>query len=109
MISVMASKWVADAFGLDGIYPAWIALRQYPWLPPTSRTFRDGGETAVHTMRPAARLVVVRDACALGELQRLAREHPYRAFPVVRGERLLGVVMRDKLRVCVGECSLSSW
>ncbi|OBZ72186.1 H(+)/Cl(-) exchange transporter 3 [Grifola frondosa] len=42
MISVMVSKWVGDAFGEDGIYAIWIAMRQYPWLPP--REYRDNGE-----------------------------------------------------------------
>ena len=75
MISVMVSKWVADAFGKDGIYPTWIAMRQYPWLP--AREYRDKGETAVHVMKPAENLVVVRDdgrgGCLLRELDALVR------------------------------------
>ena len=100
MISVMVSKWVADAFGADGIYSLWIALRQYPWLP--AREFRDRGETAAHVMKPAAHLVLVDDGCSLRALEEVARRHGVRSFPVVRGEMLLGIVMRDKLRACVG-------
>ncbi len=107
MISVMVSKWVADAFGKDGIYPTWIAMRQYPWLP--AREYRDKGETAVHVMKPAENLVVVRDdgraGCLLRELDALVRAQSFRGFPVVHGdgEQLLGIVMRDKLRACLGE------
>ena len=100
MISVMVSKWVADASGADGIYAHWIALRQYPWLP--SREFRDHGETAAHVMKPAEHLAVAHDGASVARLEEVARRHGFRAFPVVRGEELLGVVMRDKLKKCIG-------
>ena len=106
MISVMVSKWVADASGADGIYAHWIALRQYPWLP--SREFRDHGETAAHVMKPAEHLAVVHDGASVAHLEEVARRHGVRSFPVVRGEMLLGIVMRDKLRACVGGFSLLS-
>ena len=112
MISVMVSKWVADAFGKDGIYSAWIAMRQYPWLP--AREFRDQGQTAAQVMKSAANLVVVAEdadgngdgagrGIALKALSELVRTHTFRGFPVVKGEVLLGFVMRDKLQACVGE------
>lgn len=105
MISVMVSKWVADAFGKDGIYNIWIAMRQYPWLP--TREFRDQGQTAAHVMKPASSLVVITDndgrGCTLGELDELVKRHGFRGFPVVYGDQLLGIVMRDKLAVCIGE------
>ncbi|EIW58503.1 uncharacterized protein TRAVEDRAFT_58724 [Trametes versicolor FP-101664 SS1] len=99
MISVMVSKWVADAFGEDGIYSTWIAMRQYPWLP--AREFRDDGQTAAHVMKGAANLVVVHDDALLGELDELARTHAFRGFPVVKGDQLLGFVLRDKLQAAI--------
>lgn len=57
MISVMVSKWVGDAFGKEGIYSRWIALRQYPWLP--SIEYRDHGQTAANIMVPFEQLVVI--------------------------------------------------
>ena len=67
----MTAKWVGDAFGKDGIYPAWIALRQYPWLPPVD--YRDAGETGAHLMRPVDRLTVVEDGhCTPFDLGRQA-------------------------------------
>ncbi|KAL1941295.1 hypothetical protein VTO73DRAFT_7507 [Trametes versicolor] len=99
MISVMVSKWVADAFGEDGIYSTWIAMHQYPWLP--AREFRDDGQTAAHVMKGAANLVVVHDDALLGELDELARTHAFRGFPVVKGDQLLGFVLRDKLQAAI--------
>jgi chloride channel 3/4/5 len=59
MICVMTSKWVGDALGKDGIYPVWIAMRQYPWLPPTN--YHDKGETGAQIMKPFEELVVIED------------------------------------------------
>jgi chloride channel 3/4/5 len=55
----MTAKWVGDALNKEGIYPAWIALRHYPWLPPVD--YHDLGETAQSIMRPTNELVVIRD------------------------------------------------
>ena len=107
MISVMVSKWVADAFGKDGIYTIWIAMRQYPWLP--TRDFRDKGQTAAHVMKPASNLFTIHDdghGCSVKELDEFITRHSFGGFPVVNGEQLLGIVMRDKLRACLGESGL---
>jgi chloride channel 3/4/5 len=66
MISVMVSKWVADALGQDGIYASWIALRRYRWLAPFE--FRDNGEIAADAMTPVNNLVVLHEGSPLGEL-----------------------------------------
>jgi chloride channel 3/4/5 len=66
MISVMISKWVADAFVPDGIYASWIALRRYPWLTPFE--FRDNGEIAADAMTPVKDLIVLHEDSSLGEL-----------------------------------------
>lgn len=57
MLVVMVSKWVADAFGKEGIYEAWITLRGHPWLAPLE--YHDHGETASAIMTPLARLVTI--------------------------------------------------
>ncbi|KAH9893401.1 chloride channel [Cubamyces lactineus] len=103
MISVMVSKWVADAFGKDGIYSTWISMRQYPWLP-AAREFRDKGQTAGHVMKSATNLVVIQDdgqGCTIGQLDELVKTHTYHGFPVVHGEQLLGFVLRDRLRAYI--------
>jgi chloride channel 3/4/5 len=59
MISVMAAKWIGDAFGIGGIYSVWIAMRGYPWLP--SVDFKDKGETGAQIMKPTQNLRVIED------------------------------------------------
>ena len=66
MLSVMVSKWVGDAFGKEGFYASWIALRKYPWLPPAE--YKDKGETAANVMVPAEKLVLVKANCTIEEL-----------------------------------------
>ncbi|KAH9056720.1 Cl-channel protein [Lactarius vividus] len=96
MISVMISKWIADALGPDGIYASWIALRRYPWLTPFE--FRDNGEIAADAMTPADKLVVLHEGSPLGELKRVLDTWKYHGFPVVRDGILLGYVAREKLK-----------
>ncbi|KAI9433558.1 Cl-channel protein [Lactarius indigo] len=96
MISVMISKWIADALGPDGIYASWIALRRYPWLTPFE--FRDNGEIAADAMTPADKLVVLSEGSPLGELKRVLDTWKYHGFPVVRDGILLGYVAREKLK-----------
>jgi len=55
----MTSKWVGDALGKDGIYSVWIAMRRYPWLPPTD--CKDKGESGSNLMKPFEELVVIED------------------------------------------------
>ena len=103
MISVMVSKWVADGLGTDGIYSVWIAMRQYPWLPPDE--FRDDGQTAEQVVKSVENLVVIRDEhlMSMKELDDFLSRHRFHGFPVVRGEMLLGYVGRDELRTYLGQ------
>lgn len=102
MISVVLSKWVADALGKDGIYSVWIAMRQYPWLPPGE--YRDKGQTAAQIMKPAHDLVVIHDeqTMSVGELVDFVRHYQFHGFPVVSGKMLVGFVGREKLRAHLG-------
>ncbi|THU86239.1 Cl-channel protein [Dendrothele bispora CBS 962.96] len=100
MISVMTAKWVGDALGKDGIYSVWIAMRQYPWLPPVD--YHDKGETAADVMRTAQHLTVIDEGeLALNDLDGLLRDHAFHGFPVVKERELVGYVTRAKLRVIV--------
>ncbi|KAL4245856.1 Chloride channel [Abortiporus biennis] len=97
MISVMVSKWIGDAFGKDGIYAVWIALRQYPWLPPSD--FRDNGQSASQIIKSVDNLVVIQDEreFTLQELDQFVTSSTFHGYPVVRGEQLLGYVAGDKI------------
>ncbi|KAI0769196.1 Cl-channel protein [Irpex lacteus] len=103
MISVVGSKWVADALGKEGIYSVWIAMRSYPWLPPSE--YRDKGQTAASIMKSADRLVIIHDdqeandEGTISGLKTFVEQHVYHGFPVVtRGNALVGFVVRDKVK-----------
>ncbi|KAI5124285.1 hypothetical protein M0805_005132 [Coniferiporia weirii] len=98
MISVMVSKWVGDAFGKEGIYSRWIALRRYPWLPYVE--YRDSGETAANVMVPFERLVTINaHKSTLRELACVVEEHRYHGYPAVGPDReLLGYITRSRLK-----------
>lgn len=101
MISVVVSKWVGDALGKDGIYSTWIAMRQYPWLPP--HEFRDNGQTAAQVVKSVENLVVIHDEQegTLEELDVFLKQYDFHGFPVVRGERLLGYVDSKKTKAFI--------
>lgn len=103
MISVMVSKWVADAMGKEGIYALWIAMRQYPWLP--SGEYRDSGQTAAQIVKSVENLVIIQDEKepTLKELREFFSDGKYRGYPVVRGEKLLGYVDQDKALAYIGK------
>lgn len=108
MISVVGSKWVGDALGKDGIYSVWIAMRSYPWLPPSE--YRDKGQTAASIMKNTDTLVVIRDdqeaddgQGTVGALKAFVDRHGYHGFPVVtKNDTLVGFVVRDKIRAYLG-------
>lgn len=105
MISVMVSKWVGDAFGKEGIYSRWIALRRYPWLPYTD--YRDKGETAASIMVPFDKLITIKPhGCTIQELTRITKEYNFHGYPVVGSDKeLIGYVTRRNLKATFGSFS----
>ncbi|KIK61661.1 hypothetical protein GYMLUDRAFT_165705 [Collybiopsis luxurians FD-317 M1] len=106
MVSVTTAKAVGDAMGKDGIgiysgiYSVWIAMRDYPWLPPVD--YNDKGRTAADAMRPYGTLVKIEDGqLTLKDLETLTKTRDFRGYPVVKGRDLIGFVTRDKLTSAV--------
>ncbi|KAI0079343.1 Cl-channel protein [Panus rudis PR-1116 ss-1] len=101
MISVMVSKWIGDALGKDGIYSVWIAMKQYPWLPPDE--YRDQGGTAAQIAKPAENLIVIRDEelSTLKSLHEFLKDHVFHGYPVLRDEMLLGYTVREKVKTFI--------
>ncbi|KIJ55127.1 hypothetical protein M422DRAFT_199235 [Sphaerobolus stellatus SS14] len=100
MLVVMVSKWVGDAFGKEGIYEAWMKLRNHPWLPPIDH--RDHGASGASLMTPVEKLVTVRSiGLTIEDLDTLVKTYDYYGFPVVDGETLVGFVTRDKLLMAI--------
>ncbi|KAH0510788.1 H(+)/Cl(-) exchange transporter 4 [Microtus ochrogaster] len=85
MAAAVTSKWVADAFGKEGIYEAHIHLNGYPFLDVkdefTHRTL------ATDVMRPRRGepplSVLTQDSMTVEDVETLIRETDYNGFPVV--------------------------
>ena len=126
MVSVMTAKWVGEAFGKEGIYPLWIALRNYPWIPPHEYRDKDGTLSTESVICPVSQLVVIEGSrttlghlgqqnilpvcCPLSESSaqdQLVKNHDFTGFPVVQGQMFLGFVGREKLRLGLGLFCLS--
>jgi chloride channel 3/4/5 len=102
MVSVMVSKWVGDAFGREGIYASWIALRAYPWLPQGEH--RDEGETAGAKMRKLEACVTIVDgALSVKEADEMCARYSFEGFPVLKGSgEFLGYVEKRRLKEAIG-------
>ncbi|KAJ3745399.1 hypothetical protein DFH05DRAFT_1487802 [Lentinula detonsa] len=98
MVGVMSAKWVGDALGEDGIYNVWIAMRQYPFIPPVDYNLNDRGRTAADAMRPFGTLVKIQEGhSTLKDIENLTSKYDFHGFPVVRGRDLIGYATRNKL------------
>lgn len=112
MAAAVTSKWVADAFGKEGIYESHIQLNGYPYLDVrdefTHRTL------ATDVMRPRRSdpplAVLTQDATTVEDVEALIKDTDYNGFPVVvsrESERLIGFVQRRDLTLAISECFLS--
>ncbi|XP_025195865.1 H(+)/Cl(-) exchange transporter 4 isoform X1 [Melanaphis sacchari] len=105
MAAVMASKWVGDALGKEGMYDAHIQLNGYPFL--------DSKEDIVHTalaadvMQPrrAENLnVLTQTSMSLEDTEILLKETEHNGFPVVvsrESQYLVGYVLRRDLQLAI--------
>lgn len=101
MISVLVSKFVADAFEKRGIYESWIALQNYPYLDKADDSFY--GVTIKNLMTPFEELSVIEEAESntVATMNDLLVSHPYTGYPVIdnRTDRiLLGFICSNELR-----------
>uniref|UniRef100_A0A665U8N8 Chloride channel protein n=1 Tax=Echeneis naucrates TaxID=173247 RepID=A0A665U8N8_ECHNA len=107
MAATMTSKWVADAFGREGIYEAHIRLNGYPFLEPKEEF--EHSSLAVDVMRPRrsdpALAVLTQEGMTVGEVEALVESTHYSGFPVVvsqQSQRLVGFVLRRDLLISIG-------
>lgn len=108
MAAAVTSKWVADAFGKEGIYESHIQLNGYPYLDVrdefTHRTL------ATDVMRPRRSdpplAVLTQDATTVEDVETLIKDTDYNGFPVVvsrESERLIGFVQRRDLTLAISK------
>ncbi|KAJ8007855.1 hypothetical protein DPEC_G00098520 [Dallia pectoralis] len=102
MAATMTSKWVADAFGREGIYEAHIRLNGYPFLEPKEEY--GSKALAQDVMRPRradpALAVLTQEGMSVGEVEAMVADTDYSGFPVVvceDSQRLVGFVLRRDL------------
>uniref|UniRef100_A0A674PAS2 Chloride channel protein n=1 Tax=Takifugu rubripes TaxID=31033 RepID=A0A674PAS2_TAKRU len=106
MAAAMTSKWVADAFGREGIYEAHIRLNGYPFLEPKEEF--EHSSLAVDVMRPRRSdpplAVLTQDSMTVGGVEALVESTRYSGFPVVVSQespRLVGFVLRRDLLISI--------
>ncbi|XP_061525073.1 H(+)/Cl(-) exchange transporter 5-like isoform X3 [Phycodurus eques] len=106
MAATMTSKWVADAFGREGIYEAHIRLNGYPFLEPKEDF--EHSSLAEDVMRPRradpALAVLTQDGMTLGQVEALVESTRFSGFPVVvsqQSQRLVGFVLRRDLLISI--------
>uniref|UniRef100_A0AAY4CWU7 Chloride channel protein n=1 Tax=Denticeps clupeoides TaxID=299321 RepID=A0AAY4CWU7_9TELE len=105
MAAAVTSKWVADAFGKEGIYEAHIQLNGYPYLDQDEFTHRT---LATDVMRPRRSepplAVLTQDSTTVEDVETLIKDTDYNGFPVVvsrESERLIGFVQRRDLTLAI--------
>uniref|UniRef100_A0A672QFP8 Chloride channel protein n=1 Tax=Sinocyclocheilus grahami TaxID=75366 RepID=A0A672QFP8_SINGR len=105
MAAAVTSKWVADAFGKEGIYEAHIQLNGYPYLDQDEFTHRT---LATDVMRPRRNepplALLTQDSTTVEDVETLIKDTDYNGFPVVvshESERLIGFVQRRDLILAI--------
>jgi chloride channel 3/4/5 len=106
MAALMASKWVGDALGKQGIYDAHIGLNGYPFL--------DSKEEFTHTtlaadcMKPKRGedplVVLTQDSMTVDELDVLLKSSLHNGYPIIisrESQYLVGFVLRKDLSIAL--------
>lgn len=99
MLSVMVSKWVADAFNKDGIYDEHIQLHGYPFLD-NKRDYRFQTQ-AIDVMSSRDLCVLPEQGLTIGELRGLLTSTKYAGFPIVNNQQdmeVRGYITRAELK-----------
>ena len=101
----MASKWVGDAFGREGIYDAHIILNGYPFLGPGEEY--EHMTVAADVMQPQTNeplSVFTQDSMTLGQVEAVLNETDHNGFPVIistESQYLVGFVLRRDLILAI--------
>ncbi|KAF2862856.1 putative voltage-gated chloride channel [Piedraia hortae CBS 480.64] len=106
MVAVMVAKWVADAFGKQGIYETWISFRNYPFLDQRMDEGVGGDLLVRRIMTPYSALACIPSTGeTAGSLRRLLVNSNVRGFPVIISHvkpTLLGYISRNHLEWSLG-------
>eukprot|EP01112_Ceratiomyxa_fruticulosa_P021038 TRINITY_DN7322_c0_g1_i2.p1 TRINITY_DN7322_c0_g1~~TRINITY_DN7322_c0_g1_i2.p1 ORF type:complete len:889 (+),score=170.66 TRINITY_DN7322_c0_g1_i2:280-2946(+) len=106
MLAVMVSKWVADAFGRDGIYDEHIALNGYPFLD-NKREYRFTSQ-ADDVMTSRDLVVIEEQGHTVATLKAFLQMYRYTGFPIVHTKEdmiIKGYITRAELRFALDRAS----
>ncbi|XP_026331883.1 H(+)/Cl(-) exchange transporter 5 isoform X2 [Hyposmocoma kahamanoa] len=105
MAAAMASKWVGDALGRQGIYDAHIALNGYPFLD--SKDEFQHTSLAADVMQPKRNetlAVITQDSMTVDDVETLLKDTEHNGYPVVvskESQYLVGFVLRRDLNLAI--------
>ena len=105
MAAAMASKWVGDALGRQGIYDAHISLNGYPFLDIKEEF--DHTTLAADVMQPQNNeplAVLTQDSMTMGQVEEILDQTDHNGFPVVvsmESQHLVGFVLRRDLMLAL--------
>ncbi|XP_074105086.1 chloride channel protein 3 isoform X2 [Cotesia typhae] len=105
MAAAMASKWVGDALGKQGIYDAHIGLNGYPFLD--SKDEFQHTTLAADVMQPKRNEtlhVLTQDSMTVEDVENLLKETEHNGFPVIvskESQYLVGFVLRRDLNLAI--------
>lgn len=105
MAAAMASKWVGDALGRQGIYDAHIALNGYPFLDSKDEFAHTS--LAADVMQPKRNetlSVITQDSMTLDDIEQLLKETEHNGYPIVvsrESQYLVGFVLRRDLNLAI--------
>ncbi|XP_066148220.1 H(+)/Cl(-) exchange transporter 5 isoform X1 [Euwallacea fornicatus] len=105
MAAAMASKWVGDALGRQGIYDAHIALNGYPFLD--SKDEFQHTSLAADVMQPKRNEtlnVITQDSMTVDDIEAMLKDTEHNGYPVVvsrDSQYLVGFVLRKDLNLAI--------
>ncbi|KAK9455754.1 chloride channel [Dipodascopsis uninucleata] len=110
MIAVMVSKWVGDAFDKKGIYEAWIALRDYPYLDNKQEVVSDATVSDIMT-RADSLIVLPASGHNVDSLTMMLETQDFKGYPIVTDLKemmVVGYISRSDLRYSLDEARKST-
>ncbi|XP_031639514.1 H(+)/Cl(-) exchange transporter 5 isoform X2 [Contarinia nasturtii] len=104
MAAAMASKWVGDALGREGIYDAHIALNGYPFLGKEEFAHTTLAADVMQPKRNETLSVITQDSMTVDDIVNLLKETEHNGYPVVvskESQYLVGFVLRRDLNLAI--------
>lgn len=106
MVAVMASKFVGDAFGTQGIYDSWIEMQGYPFLDKNEDSFYGSDVRQLMTPYDELAIIYCNQRNTIASVRQFMQTFPHRGYPIVADEQsalLIGYIATNELRRAFAE------